>query len=302
MKKKFSIVIALAPSRSAEVLKSIKKLDSPGNRFEIIVEKGLNPSINRNRGAKKAKGEIIAFIDDDAVLDKDILNNAEAFFSKNDIDIVGGPQLTPADDYGFGKISGYALSSFFGAWKISNRYAGRRLVLNADETMLTSANLFCRKKVFKKIKFNPDLFPGEDPDFINQAGKNNFKIAYSPDLIVYHRRRNSLKGMVKQVYSYGKTRPEKESFFKTLKMPFFIVPSLFLIYLAVLIILFLINRINFLILLPLIFYIILNISFSIADSAINKNFPAFFALPVIYLAIHLSYGAGFLISTIRKIF
>ena len=65
MKPKFSIVIALAPYRNAEVLSSLKKLDYDKRKYEVIIKKGYNPSENRNYGIKKAKGEIIAFIDQD---------------------------------------------------------------------------------------------------------------------------------------------------------------------------------------------------------------------------------------------
>src|SRR4030042_6934149 len=113
---KFSLVIPVAPYRNAEILDSIKKLDYSAKEYEIIVEKGTNPSENRNRGAEKSKGRIIVFLDDDAVIDKNLLKEAEKFFDKyKEIDIVGGAQLTPLDQKGFAKISGYALSSKFGA-------------------------------------------------------------------------------------------------------------------------------------------------------------------------------------------
>lgn len=308
---KFSVVIVVAPDKKPETLDSLEKVDYDKDRFEVIVEIGTNPSENRNNGVEKAKGEIIAFIDDDAVVREDILKKAERFFSEHkEIDIAGGPQLTPLDEKGFAKISGYALSSIFGSWKISNRYDGRNLILNADETMLTSANLFCRKKVFKKVKFNPALFPGEDPDFIAKSKKESFGIAYNPEIIVYHRRRNSVKKLVKQIYRYGKTRPEKETLRETLKMPFFLVPSIFLIYLFVLLILVLLNvvvigrltNLNLVLLAPLILYIILNISFSLGEAIMHRDIAAFFVLPLIYFIIHISYGTGFLLSSIKNIF
>ena len=70
------------------------------------------------------------------------------FFEKHkEVDIVGGPQLTPLDEKGFAKISGYALSSKFGAWKLSSRYSITEEKLDVDETALTSANLFCKSLI-----------------------------------------------------------------------------------------------------------------------------------------------------------
>jgi GT2 family glycosyltransferase len=314
MKKlKFSIVIAVAPERNAEVLKSLELADYPKSKYETIIKVGKNPSNNRNSGAGESKGEIIAFIDDDAVVKEDILKEAEKFFNQHqDISIVGGPQLTPLDEKGFAKISGYALCSVFGAWKMANRYFGKRVILDADETMLTSANLFCRRKVLERIKFDQSLFPGEDPAFISDAKKEGFKVAYSPDLVVYHRRRKSPLAFAKQIYSYGKTRPKKESIRETIKMPFFLLPSLFLIYIGLLVITLIggalqicpgilkSNNLSFILFLPIAIYLVLDICFSIANATSKKDIAALFFLPWIYPMIHLSYGAGFLRGCLKK--
>src|SRR3989344_6244138 len=191
--KKFSIVIAVAPYRNAEVLNSLKNINYDKSKYEVIIKKGTNPSENRNYGVKKARGEIIYLLDDDAIVDKNILKNAEEFFNKYDADIVGGPQLTPKDDKFFAKLFGSAIETFWGSYKMANRYRKGKLNLDADELSLTSANCFVKKNVFKKIKgFDSRLWPGEDPEFFSRVKDNGFKIAYSPNLIIYHRRRNNL--------------------------------------------------------------------------------------------------------------
>jgi len=310
---KFSLVIPLAPYRNAEIIHSIENLDYSRKEFQVIVVKSLNPSNNRNRGAKKAKGEIIAFLDDDAVIESDFLRKAEDFFEKHpEVDIVGGPQLTPKDDEGFAKISGYALSSKFGAWKMVSRYESKKLNLNADETQLTSANLFVKKEVMNEVKFDPRLWPGEDPDFITKAKGKGFKVAYSPDIVVYHKRRATIKAFAKQIFSYGKTRTMKESFFKTLKRPFFLVPSIFFLYLIILLISIILKPsvtgnvigiskvgLNSLLFLPLILYLILDLVFSVYEAIKNRNFTAFFPLLLIFPLLHLSYGIGMLYNYIN---
>ncbi len=305
---KLSLVIPLAPGRNAEVIDSIKKSDYPKKDYEIIVEEGLSTSNNRNNGAKRAKGKIIGFLDDDAVIDENLLKNAEEFFEKHkEVDIVGGAQLTPEWQRGFAKISGYALSSKFGAWKMGNRYTKKKLDLNADETMLTSANLFCRKEVMKKIQFDLRLFPGEDPKFIEDAKKMGMRVAYSPDLILYHKRRETTKALIKQIASYGRTRTMKESFSSTLKMPFFLIPSLFIIYIFAFLILSIlelakVTSIPYLeiLSLPLTFYIGLDLIFSFYEAVKNKNLFSFFPLIFIFPIIHLSYGFGMLQGYLKK--
>ncbi|MDD5193308.1 MAG: glycosyltransferase family 2 protein [Candidatus Nanoarchaeia archaeon] len=308
MEKKFSLVIPVAPERSAPILQSINELDYPKGNFEVIVIRGRNPSEQRNKAAEQSKFDTIVFLDDDAHIERDYLKKIEEFTKEHpEIDIAGGPQLTPEGEIGFAKISGYALSSLFGAWKVSNRYSGKKPILNADETMLTSANLFCKREVFDKVKFDINLFPGEDPKFISDAKKFGFKVAYSPDIRIYHKRRADANSLMKQIFLYGKTRPLKEKFIETLKMPFFLIPSLFILYLLFLL-LFLIYPLQFflkyklLILTPLMAYVALIILFSIYESYKNKDYKAVFFLPIIYFIIHLSYGAGMIYGYLKKFF
>ncbi len=298
---KFSFVIALAPYRDAEVVKYLKQLDYPKNKYEIIIEKSFNPSENRNKGVAKARGEIILFIDDDAMIEKDFLSNVEQFLKEHpEIDIVGGPQLTPKDEQGFAKISGFALSSQFGAFNVNARYTQVKLKLDAEETDLTSANMICKKDIFQKIAFNPKLWPGEDPDFISQAKKQGLRVAYSPQILVYHRRRSTFSALAKQIFSYGKTRPAKESFLETLKRPYFLVPSAFLLYLLALVALGIFGFTAFVLYIPLLVYFMLSIYFSLFIAVREKNFVAFFLIPIIFLTIHLSYGAGIIVGLIKK--
>lgn len=312
---KFTLVIPVAPERNAEIIESIKKLDYSKSEFHVVIVRGKNASENRNKGFEKARGEIIGFLDDDGIIEEDFLKQVDKFFYKYPwIDIVGGPQLTPKDEKGFAKISGYALASKFGASGVSKRYKKSELNLDADEKSLTSANLFVRKNVMDKIKFDENLWPGEDPKFIDDAKKSEFKIAYCPDFVIYHRRRPNVKGIIKQIFNYGKVRPKKESFIETLKKPIFLIPSLFVVYLIILMGSILINPsitgqvINLgntstkggILFYPLMVYIFLSVLFGIYDSINNKNYKAIFILPFIYPIIHLSYGIGMIYGMVKK--
>jgi len=107
---KISVVIPAAPDHEVSALESLKNQDE--KIFEIIVERGKNTSRNRNVGARKSNGDLIAFVNAHSALSKNWSKNIRLFFKKyKKIDIIGGPQLTPETNNFFGKISGIALSS-----------------------------------------------------------------------------------------------------------------------------------------------------------------------------------------------
>jgi hypothetical protein len=303
MKPKITIVVPLDLKSKINIGKD---LNINEKKIETIIVRGKNPSENRNSGIKIAHGKLIGFINGHTRLTDNWAEEVEKFLlNYPEIDIVGGPQLTNKEGSLFERSSGYALSSYFGAGEVNLRYKQSKINLDADETILTSANLICKKKVFNKINFDEKFYPGEDPKFISDAKKEGFKVAYSPDILVYNERRKSFKELAKQIFNYGKMRPIKESINETLKKPYFLAPTLFLLYLIFLLIysdyeIIMINKINMLFFLPLLIYIILAIVFSIKNGLVNKDVLSMFIMPFIYLTIHLSYGLGFLVSSITK--
>ncbi|MCH7568276.1 MAG: glycosyltransferase [Nanoarchaeota archaeon] len=297
MRAKISVVVPIDPRRKTGVVSSIKKQRDPS--CIPILEAGPNTSTNRNRGAKKAKTPIIAFANMHTVLADNWSTKVIDFFEKHpEIDIVGGPHLTPKGETRFGKISGYVLGSMFGAAESSARYNVRKEILDADEKYFTAANLACKREVLEKVQFDESLYPGEDPNFIKDAVKAGFKVAYSPELITYQPRRAKLKDFVRQIFFYATARPKKETFKETLAMPSYLVPPLFVIYLAFLPTLFLLNLFF---LAPLMLYLILDIWFSIYEGMKNRDLPAIFFLPFLFPIIHITYGLGFIYGFIEHI-
>ncbi len=70
---KFSIIIpALEKKKYKKVLESIGHADYPAAKIEIILALGKAPSLQRNLAIKKAKGEIILFLDDDSLVSAQI--------------------------------------------------------------------------------------------------------------------------------------------------------------------------------------------------------------------------------------
>lgn len=293
-----------------EVLRSLKNQTIKPEK--VIVVRGSHASRNRNRGIERVETDFVAFVNAHSSFPPNWVESIENFFDiYPDVDVVGGPQLTPPEGGFFEKVSGYALTSKFGAANVAGRYGKGKLNLNAGETDITSSNLICRRKVIEKVKFDEKLWPGEDPKFICDAKIEGFKVAYSPDIIGYNRRRGNSFGLMKQFFNYGKFRPKFSSAFKN---PLFLVPALFFIYICVLILSVLIKpeitgnvastsvRNGGWFLWPFLLYVLLTLLFGVFDSLKNKDLRAVFVLPGIYPMIHLSYGAGMVWGYLRKVF
>ena len=298
--KRISVVIPWGGKEDHE-LEAFRSLSHIRKKIDIYVEKGKDASINRNRGIKKSKTEIVSFLCSHTTASANWIKKIDAFFEKNpDVDIVGGPQLTALDQDRSGKIIGYGLESIFGSAAVRSRYVPTKEG-KADEKRLTSANLACRRKVFDKVLWDPKSHPGDDAKFVSDAKKANFNIAYSPELIVYHRRRSTLKGLFLQVFYYGDLRVRTRKFFELINKPVFLIPLFFLLYLLLIPVLFF-TGLKFLALIPFFLYLLLSLIFSIYESIKKRDIKALFALPFIFFSIHIGYGLGLLAGLINKFF
>ena len=61
--------------------------------------------------------------------------------------------------------------------------------------------------------------------------KEGYKIAYYPEVFIYHRRRPNIQGLMKQFFNYGLTRVKKERALGNKINLLYLLPSLFIIYL-----------------------------------------------------------------------
>lgn len=162
------------------------------------------PAEKRDIGARKAVGEILAFLDDDSYPDKNWLKNALEIFEENS-KVVGvcGPTLTPLQDNLLQKVSGYVWSTWLGSGGAgSYRCApGHRRQVDDYPTV----NLLVRKEDFLKVGgFNSHFWPGEDTklclDLTKKLGK---KIIYDPEVLVYHHRREVFLPHLEQISRYA---------------------------------------------------------------------------------------------------
>jgi GT2 family glycosyltransferase len=274
-----------------------KDVEITDKKVRIIETGEIGPAEKRDLSLKYAKGEILAFIDDDAYPEKDWIEKALKNFEDKSVGAVGGPNLTPERSNKFQKASGFALSTSLVSGSMNYRYKiGRKKEIDD----FPSCNLFVRKNIFKKIGgFNSNYWPGEDTKLCLEIIKLNKKIIYDPKVIVYHNRRKNLNDYLKQIFSYSKHRGyfAKQFDKNSLKLAYF-VPSLFLISLFIGPFLFFVSKTLFQsYALIILLYIILTLIISLYGKIKGINF---FKLFYIIFLTHIIYGMGFIIGMFKN--
>src|SRR5438094_8539799 len=94
-----SVLNQQAPFAFELIVVSAAALSLPfDDRIRNVVEANRNPATRRNRAVSEARGEILAFIDDDAVADAGWLSTAVAYFDAHaEVLALGGPDPAPFD-------------------------------------------------------------------------------------------------------------------------------------------------------------------------------------------------------------
>jgi len=81
------IILVLEPDRELASFYNTRLLEG----ISIIISEEMGLSNARNSGVRHAKGEVVAFIDDDAVADKNWLGNMVKNYDEDDVVGTGGP-------------------------------------------------------------------------------------------------------------------------------------------------------------------------------------------------------------------
>lgn len=264
-------------------------------KTKIISTGNVGPAEKRDKGAELAKGQILAFIDDDAYPSKDWLKHAAHLFEKKNVAAVCGPGVTPPHDSLLQKVSGAFSASLLGGGPYTYRFIPQKARYVDD---YPSMNLLVRKIDFDKVHgFDTNYWPGEDTKFcldITQILKQ--KMLYDPRVLVYHHRRAIFKQHLLQNGRYGLHRGYFARVLPktSLRISYFI-PSLLLVAIVTLPGLFLIHKVLFFLDLLLIsLYLLLTIISAIINFMQEKNITVSLLLIPTTIVTHLWYGMKFI--------
>ncbi len=195
----------------------------------IVIPTGVvKPSIKRNLGMKKAKGDIFAFIDSDAYPERDWLEKAVYYFvSSLDVGAVTGPNVTPPEDNFWQKVGGDILNSYVGLGKFSRRYQITKGDFETKDIM--SCNFIFPRSVAETLNgFDETLLTGEDYKLGLEILALGKKIIYSPGVCVYHHRRPVFLPHLKQMWNYGRDKGVLMREFFSIDKTVYFLPTAFI--------------------------------------------------------------------------
>ena len=207
-------------------LASLARQDFPRESFEVIVvDDGGEPSVDagasaaagvslhlifmrrphrgvaaaRTAGIKRARGELLAFLDDDCTVRPDYLRSIENVFAKHPetmIVQVGLENAEPRNIYGQ-------------AWKFALEQALKSNLHPAQNDRLTCGILggvmAARRELFRLTAYDRGFTSGrEDADLRYQLQKLDIPVYYEPDIAVFHYYRQSLRSCLATFFAYGR--------------------------------------------------------------------------------------------------
>ena len=274
-------IVIIEDGSQKTCLSIVKQYESRLN-ISYYYKNNSGPGPSRNYGMKKAKGNYFIILDSDILLPPNYLETVENFLSRNYFDCFGGADTVLESFTPIQKAINYTMTSLFTTGGIR----GNKNSLGKFEPR--SFNMGISKKAFEMTQGFDRIHPGEDPDLSARIRKAGMETVFIPGIAVFHKRRISWKSFYKQVNKFGKVRPILNIRHPETRKFTFFLPSPFVIYLVLALLL--AYSIPFL-LLPLFLYIsLLFIDSSIKNKSFYIGLLSIFAMFIQFLG----YGEGFL--------
>jgi len=157
-----------------------------GTGVRNVIEPNRNPATRRNRAVSESSGEILAFIDDDAIADSGWLATAVSYLDAHpDVLALGGPDPAPHDSTRAELISETLLATSYIGSGVACHENRPGIFPVASPSDVALVNLFVRRESFHG--FDETIgYIGEDTSLIASLLP---KVIYHSAVRVFHRRR-----------------------------------------------------------------------------------------------------------------
>jgi len=152
-------------------------------------------SIARNIGLEAAEGEIVAYTDSDCVADEDWLSYLVEGMLEQQVDAIGGPNLTPASDNWTAKC-------------VASSPGNPSHVMFDDQFAehVPGCNMAFRRRTLLAIGgFDPQFRQaGDDVDVCWRLIAEGYRIGFAASAMVWHHRRCTVRAYYRQQKGYGR--------------------------------------------------------------------------------------------------
>jgi glycosyltransferase involved in cell wall biosynthesis len=186
----YEIIIVDDGKSDFELLGLIETARYPINIHYYTYEQNRGSAFARNYGLAKAQGEFVIFLDSDQIVQPDFIAQHMRFFDAAPVDVpllqIGLRNEISAPVEGQ-QISVNSTDSRFAVFE---RYSENMQNLRGGWHLCFSHNFSIRKSILEQLGgFDDTIFHGwglEDCEFAYKLHKNKVKIAYNPNVLVYH--------------------------------------------------------------------------------------------------------------------
>ena len=164
--------------------------------LRILDQANFGPAAARNLGAQQARGEFLAFTDDDCHPSPDWLRAFDTEVTRNPEAGVGGLVLNALPDNTYSSASQVLIDYLYGYF---NSTPGLARLLTTNNFCI-SRSMFLKAGGFSR-RFT--LAGGEDREFCDRWLHLGNRLNYAPAAIVHHAHRLSLASFARQHFTYG---------------------------------------------------------------------------------------------------
>ncbi len=162
----------------------------------LIRQENTGPASARNKGVNAAKGQYLAFTDDDCTPHENWLSALENAFFKTPNALIGGKTINALLDNPYSTASQLLIDYLYDYYNTNF----------AQATFFTSNNFAVSRELFNQVgQFDVTfiLTAGEDREFCDRWLHQDHKMIYIPEVTIYHAHQLTLKTFYLQHFNYG---------------------------------------------------------------------------------------------------
>ena len=208
----YEVVVVDSGSSDPE---SVQRVVASFKGFRVIREEASGLDLARNRGIVESRGEIVAFLDDDAVAHIDWLRGVAEGFSDPEVSALTGlvlpAELETEAQRDFELYGG--MGKGFRPRMIRKQRLEPRKLLQSQSWGVGTNMAFRRRLLDSTGPFDPDLDVGTpasgggDIEFFHRLVSAGHTLRYEPAAIVFHYHRREPKDLRRQIFHNGRSFP-----------------------------------------------------------------------------------------------